>query len=201
MITTKDEEFKKFGFKIECNPNEILEYLEKNTPFPKTGNIYVANDDNFLKLKIVQDLGSKYFDEEFQAGYCNGNNSRLNCLEWHNCPEINVATEDIVLLLATQNEMHNYMVDSHDVSKVLIRKGEVILVYPKILHFSPCKTNKNGFKMMVILTKGTNTDLEGPSTDQLLFQNNKWLIAHKDAPQAKKGAFIGITGDNIEIEC
>ena len=201
MITTKDSEFKKFGIKIDADAKEILKFLKDKTPMPAEGNIYVPNDDDFLKLKSVIELGKTYFDEEIQAGYCNGNNSKLNCLEWHNCPEINVATEDIVLLLATQNELNNFTIDSKDVSHVLIKKGEVILIYPKVLHFSPCKTTPKGFKMMVILTKGTNTDIEGIKEDRLLFQNNKWLIAHKDAPQAKKGAFIGITGENIEVKC
>ena len=201
MITTKDDEFRKFGIKVDVDSKEILKFLKDKTPMPKEGNIYVPNDDEFLKLDIVQKLGKEFFDEEIQAGYCNGNNSKLNCLEWHNCPEINVATEDIVLLLATQNELDNFTIDFKDVSYVLIKKGEVIMIYPKVLHFSPCKTTPKGFKMMVILTKGTNTPIEGIKEDRLLFQNNKWLIAHKDAPQAKNGAFIGIKGENIEVKC
>jgi len=28
---------------------------------------------------------------------------------------------------------------------------------------------------------------------------NKWLYAHKDAPEAADGAYIGIVGENIDI--
>jgi hypothetical protein len=54
--------------------------------------------------------------------------------------------------------------------------------------------------MAIFLTKGTNLDLKTPSSDPCLWKENKWLYAHKDAPQAKLGAHIGILGTNIEIK-
>ena len=56
---------------------------------------------------------------------------------------------------------------------------------------------------MVALPKGTNT--EAPKTagktfeDRLLRANNKWLLAHPDAPEAKDGAYVGLTGENPDI--
>ena len=36
--------------------------------------------------------------------------------------------------------------------------------------------------------------------NRLLRAANKWLIAHPDAPEAKKGAFVGLDGINIDLE-
>ena len=33
----------------------------------------------------------------------------------------------------------------------------------------------------------------------LLFAADKWLIAHPDASEVKAGAYVGITGENIDI--
>ena len=35
--------------------------------------------------------------------------------------------------------------------------------------------------------------------DKRLFAKNKWLIAHPDTDEAKQGAVIGITGENVDI--
>ena len=35
--------------------------------------------------------------------------------------------------------------------------------------------------------------------DKLLWARNKWLIAHPDSSEAKQGAFVGLSGINIDI--
>jgi hypothetical protein len=55
----------------------------------------------------------------------------------------------------------------------------------------------------VILPKETNTQkpalTEKNAEDKLLRAKNKWLIAHADSDEAKNGAFVGLTGKNIDI--
>ena len=82
--------------------------------------------------------------------------------------------------------------------------GTLIEVYATTMHYAPCQASKDkGFRVLVALPEGTNTEMpqtEGKSSeDRLLFARNKWLIAHADAPEAGKGAFVGIRGENIDI--
>ena len=35
--------------------------------------------------------------------------------------------------------------------------------------------------------------------DKWLRACNKWLLAHKDAAEASDGAYVGLTGENIDI--
>ncbi|MBR0101542.1 MAG: DUF4867 family protein, partial [Treponema sp.] len=59
------------------------------------------------------------------------------------------------------------------------------------------------FHVAIVLPKDTNTakpeltvrDFE----DKLLWARNKWLLAHPDSSEAKQGAFVGLTGKNIDI--
>ena len=34
----------------------------------------------------------------------------------------------------------------------------------------------------------------------MLWARNKWLLAHPDTSEAKNGAYVGISGDNIDVE-
>jgi hypothetical protein len=58
--------------------------------------------------------------------------------------------------------------------------------------------------VLVILPQGTNTDKPSftPATpeDRMLWAKNKWLLAHPDSAEAKAGAWIGLTGPNIDLE-
>ena len=57
--------------------------------------------------------------------------------------------------------------------------------------------------MLVALPKGTNTEKPDitPLTaeDKMLWACNKWLLAHPDSNEAKAGAYVGLSGENIRI--
>jgi len=77
-------------------------------------------------------------------------------------------------------------------------------LYATTLHFAPCKVADEGYKSIIVLTKGTNLPLPVvPSPlseeDQLLWMQNKWLIAHPESAPAASGALGGITSANIQI--
>ena len=51
----------------------------------------------------------------------------------------------------------------------------------------------------------TGTSLKKPviqnttAEDALLWESNKWLLAHKDSDEAKQGAHIGLVGENWDL--
>ena len=82
--------------------------------------------------------------------------------------------------------------------------GTACELYATTLHFAPCKVSDDGYKSIIVLPYATNLPLDKlpearNDEDKLLWQQNKWLIAHPDSIPASKGACAGITGDNIEI--
>ena len=196
MLTLSDEGFKKYGKKLDIDVDEIVSYLD-NLTLPLQGNKYVASDEKFEELNAVKSIKDKYFPSTpMQGGYVIGHNILLNATEYHDSIEINVASEDVTLFLGTQDMIKDGIIDSSSLEEVYVKKNEAFMLHKQILHFSPCATSKNGFKVAVFLPKGTNTPLVKKSDDPLYFMNNKWLIAHKDSPQAQKGAYIGIKGEN-----
>ena len=108
------------------------------------------------------------------------------------------------LLLAKREEIVDHKIDSSKVKAFLCPKGTMIEVYATALHYAPCQASKDsGFQVLVGLPKGTNVGMPSftPANqeDKLMTATNKWLLAHAESSEAKNGAWIGITGENIDI--
>ena len=139
-----------------------------------------------------------------QVGYCNGTNTKLNCFEYHRDSEVDIAADDVVLLVARQQDIINGQIDSSNTEAFLCPKGTAVELYATTLHYAPCSAKKGeGFRVIIVLPKGTNEakpDITIKNDeDKLLWALNKWLVAHKDTSEAKDGAHVGITGDNVDI--
>ena len=198
-----DPAFRKYGQVLEGYDFTGLIKEMKHTPVPEDV-IYVPSVEELEALDIMKDLQNKgYGGLPVQIGYCNGHNKKLNAVEYHRNSEINVAVTDLVLLIGHQQDIepdHTY--DTSKIEAFLVPAGTGIEVYATTLHYAPCHVNEGGFQCVVVLPKGTNTDLtfqtEKTGEDSLMTAKNKWLIAHEDAKIA--GAFNGLKGENTTID-
>ena len=198
-----DPAFRKYGQVLEGYDFTGLIKEMKHTPVPEDV-IYVPSVEELEALDIMKDLQNKgYGGLPVQIGYCNGHNKKLKAVEYHRNSEINVAVTDLVLLIGHQQDIepdHTY--DTSKIEAFLVPAGTGIEVYATTLHYAPCHVNEGGFQCVVVLPKGTNTDLtfqtEKTGEDSLMTAKNKWLIAHEDAKIA--GAFNGLKGENITID-
>ncbi|MDR1370896.1 MAG: DUF4867 family protein [Dysgonamonadaceae bacterium] len=185
--------------------SSLLDYMERETTIPDKGNIYKASVSELEQLEIKEKFEKGFYGEmPIQIGYCNGQNSTLNGLEYHIGSEIDIAVTDMVLLLGRLQDVVNGHFNSEAVDIFFVPKGTALQLYETTLHFSPCKVSPEGFKCIVILQKGTNEPLENDRSmygDKFLFARNKWLLAHPEwKPLMEKGAWPGIRGGNIEIK-
>lgn len=199
--------FKKYGKVIEnYDFDGLINYLNENTEIPSQGNLYIAHDEEMTKYVDMELISSNiYGGMDIQVGYCNGKNSTLNGLEYHKGSEVNVFATDGVLLLGLTTDIENNNFNVDDVEAFFVKEGSAIELYQTTMHFAPCKVDDEGFKVVVILPKGTNKPLGfKPSIkeeeDQLLFMKNKWLIAHPErTPLIENGAYGGIIGENLQV--
>ena len=198
-----DPAFRKYGQVLEGYDFTGLIKEMKHTPVPEDV-IYVPSVEELEALDVMKDLQNKgYGGLPVQIGYCNGHNKKLNAVEYHRNSEINVAVTDLVLLIGHQQDIepdHTY--DTSRIEAFLVPAGTGIEVYATTLHYAPCHVNEGGFQCVVVLPKGTNTDLTFQTgktgEDSLMTAKNKWLIAHEDAKI--EGAFNGLKGENITID-
>lgn len=201
-----DPAFKRYGQVVEGlhdTVSELLEALQK-TPLPE-GTGYVPEEPLLQELPAAVEISEHcYGGMPVQLGWCNGHNTRLNCLEYHRDSEFNLGTEDFILLLAKQEEISEGTLDTSLVRAFRVPAGTLVEVYATTLHYAPCHVDADkGFRVLVALPKGTNTEKPDitPLTaeDKMLWACNKWLLAHPDSNEAKAGAYVGLSGENIRI--
>lgn len=182
----------------------LLEALEKYTPLPEATD-YVASQPELEALPIAAQLASNaYGGMPIQLGWCNGHNTKLNCLEYHRDSEINCGTEDFILLVAREDDIVNGVLDTDRVRAFRAPRGVMVEVYATTLHYAPCHTDPaRGFRVLVALPAGTNTakpDIAPKAgEDAWLWACNKWLLAHPDSAEAAQGAAAVLDGENIDI--
>lgn len=203
--------FEKYGKVLTgYDVTDLLKKLDETTKKPEGAVIYEPGDAGLEALPIAKEFSTNaYGGMPIQIGYCNGNNTKLNCLEWHIGSELNIPSNDIVLLLAPLQSVKNGKLNTSAVEAFYVPKGTIVQVYETTLHYAPCnavkggEVSKEGFRVIIVLPKDTNTEKpkldEKNINDKFLWARNKWLIAHPDTTEAKAGAFVGLQGVNIDI--
>lgn len=207
IYSVSDPEFKSYGrivSGLDAAKQEILDTLA-NTPLPDATD-YVAEDASLQQLPAAVEVSEHLFGGmPCQLGWCNGHNTKLNCLEYHRDSEFNLGTEDFILLLAKLDEVTEGKLDTAKVKAFHVPAGVLVEVYATTLHYAPCHTDAaKGFRVLVALPKGTNTAIPADfkadgGDDARLWACNKWLLAHPDSAEAAQGAYLGLTGENIDL--
>ena len=87
--------------------------------------------------------------------------------------------------------MENGVLDTAKVRAFRVPAGVLVEVYATTLHYAPCHADPaKGFRVMVALPAGTNTDYRPGARpnplDRQLWARNKWLIAHADSDEAAR---------------
>ena len=202
IIDVRSDEFREYGEVLEgIDVSELLQVLDTESPCPDDGTVYVPSVPELEKLSVYSVISDHvYGGMPVEIGYCNGTNYKLNCLEWHRGSEVNVSSSSFVLLLAKIDEIIGGKLDTANVKAFRVPAGVPVIVYETTLHYAPCGV----FKCLVVLPKGTNEakpEIKAETwEDGLLFAANKWLLAHPDTSEAASGAYVGITGRNIDLK-
>ena len=201
-----DEAFGTYGRIVTgYDTKELLKVLVDTTPAPADAVVYVPSDANLEATPAMKDFTLNcYGGMPIQIGYCNGTNTKLNCLEYHRDSELNIGSTDFILLLAKADDIVDGKLDTSKVMAFKAEKGQVVEVYETSLHYAPCSAKKGeGFKVVIALPKGTNGAVPALTAfneeDKWMTACNKWLLAHEESSEAKSGAYVGLTGVNPDI--
>ncbi len=205
IYSVRDPAFAPYGKVLEgYDTAGLLKTLDEVTPLPE-GVEYVPSQSELEALPIAAQISDNaYGGMPVQLGWCNGHNTKLNCLEYHRDSELNCGAADFILLVAKEDEMADGQLDTAKVKAFLAPAGVMVEVYATTLHYAPCSAKVGaGFKVLIALPRGTNgpkpeiTPLNGE--DKTLWACNKWLLAHPESSEATQGAHVGLQGVNIDI--
>lgn len=203
ILSVNDARFKKYGRVLTgYDFTELMEAM-KAAPLPENV-IYEPSIAELEKLAVAKEFSVKGYGElPVQVGYCNGNNYLLNAVEYHRSSEFNIAVTDAILILGMQQDIEDdFTYETSKMEAFLIPAGTGVEIYATTLHYAPCNVDETGFKVVVVLPKGTNYPLESSHADgedALLAATNKWLIGHAEGG-LDEGSFIGLKGENLSVK-
>ena len=198
-----DTRFRKYGKVIRNIDFSALTEAMKKTPVP-SDVVYEPSIAELEALPVAKEIEKVFYGElPIQIGYCNGHNVLLNAVEYHRSSEINLVATDAVLILGSEADVtDDFTYETSKMEAFRIPAGTAVEVYATTLHYAPCHVNESGFQCVVVLPRGTNTEIDFPmpkdGEDGLMTAKNKWLIAHEDAKI--EGAFNGLKGENITLD-
>ena len=200
IYSVTDERFGKYGKVVEGIDFSGLVKAMEETPCPDDV-VYVPGDEKLEALPVMKELTEITYGElPIQIGYCNGHNCMLNALEYHRSSEVNVAATDAVLMLGSQQDItKDFTYDTSKVEAFLVPAGVAVEVYATTLHYAPCGVDGAGFKVAIVLPKGTNLDLDREhkgGEDGHLTAKNKWLLGHPEGG-LPEGSPMGLIGKNL----
>ncbi|QQO09508.1 DUF4867 family protein [Breznakiella homolactica] len=209
ILPLDDPAFAAYGRILDgLRAEELLELADRTTSVNPEGNVYVPGVPEFEALACVRNFVPVFGGMPVQVGYCNGPNRTMNGLEYHKTPELCAAVTESVLFLCPYTALRNFdTCDTSAASVFYIPRGAVFVLDPLVLHLSPCAARREGFKMIIVLPRGTNLPLEdgisaaaspeGDPESRLLFKFNKWMIAHPERTQlTSQGVHPGLLGEN-----
>ena len=198
-----DPAFKAYGRVITGYDFSGLLKAMEQTPLPEDV-IYIPSLPEMEALPAAKELENGIYGQmPIQIGCCNGHNKKLNAVEYHRDSEVDIAVDDLILILGKQQDIeedHTY--DTSRMEAFLVPAGTAVEVYATTLHYAPCHVKNEGFRCVIVLPRDTNLDMEPVEVkdpeDRLLFARNKWLIGHAEGG-LPEGAFIGLKGENLSV--
>lgn len=198
-----DPAFKAYGRVITGYDFSGLLKAMEQTPLPEDV-IYIPSLPEMEVLPAAKELENGIYGQmPIQIGCCNGHNKKLNAVEYHRDSEVDIAVDDLILILGKQQDIeedHTY--DTSRMEAFLVPAGTAVEVYATTLHYAPCHVKDEGFRCVIVLPRDTNLDMEPVEVkdpeDRLLFARNKWLIGHAQGG-LPEGAFIGLKGENLSV--
>ena len=198
-----DPAFKAYGRIITGYDFSGLLKAMEQTPLPEDV-IYIPSLPEMEALPAAKELENGIYGQmPIQIGCCNGHNKKLNAVEYHRDSEVDIAVDDLILILGKQQDIeedHTY--DTSRMEAFLVPAGTAVEVYATTLHYAPCHVKDEGFRCVIVLPRDTNLDMDPVEVkdpeDRLLFARNKWLIGHAQGG-LPEGAFIGLKGENLSV--
>lgn len=201
-------EFERFGKVVPNVDTDTVTKLLEQLPCPENAVTYVPSEPVLETPELMADMQDRVFGGlPIQIGYCSGHSRTLNALEYHRNCEINIVGTDTLFMLAPMSAIKDGIADTQAVETFFCPKGTAVQFYETTLHYAPSHvTEKDGFRVAVVLPRGTNTakpahiDAKGDAEPGYLTANNKWLLAHKDSPEGRGHISTGmLVGENVTL--
>ena len=205
ILDVTSSEFKVYGNVLEgYNITGIKEYAEKNIAIPEEGNIYSPTNNGLEAFKVIKEIQADvYAGLPVEAGECAGNNTSFSAYEYHQGSEVNIVLTDVLMVLGKREQAIDGVFNAQEDAKIFyVPAGTIIEMYSATLHYSPCIVDESGFKVIVILIKGSNEPFEDDfeTKNKQIVKTNKFQLVHETrTDKIADGIKVGLVGELITL--
>lgn len=207
ILTLDDPSFNEFGVvyhQYDADFASIETEMDK-VQMPSVGMQYVGSNKGLEAIPAIQAMSNDIFaGMPTQAGQTIGHANSFSAIEFHQCSELNVMMDDVIMVLGRrQNLEKTGSFNPNTEGKIYyMPKGTVVEIYNDTLHYAPIEVTKAGFKVIVILITGTNDELPDNfvTTNKRVVKKGKFQVVHESrTDKIAAGAVVGVTGKLIEL--
>lgn len=194
--------FRKYGMIVTgCDFEDMIKYMEERTPIPEEGCVHVSSIKSMGKYECTRHIQDNYFGEiPIQIGYCNGINSKLNCLTYHKSNTILLAVTDMVIFVGRVQDIYDSQYEVSKAEAYFVPEGVAIELYSCTLYSLPCRIEPSGFKCLKIGLKGTGAAAKNVDISDGPIKKNEWILAHPSYSIDMDGIKLNnLLGENVEI--
>ncbi|WP_412989811.1 DUF4867 family protein [Pediococcus siamensis] len=206
IYDVNSEAFADFGLVYkQYDLSKVTAYMDSHIEIPTDHNDYVPDDETLEKDATIQQIAADvYAGMPISAGPCVGQSTSFSAIEFHQGSEVNIAFTDVVMVLGKRRDIHDYEYDAETHAKLFfVPAGTVFEMYSDTLHYSPCKVDESGFKVIVMVLQGTNQPLPAgfKATNKMIVKQNKFQMAHASrTDKIAQGILPGVKGKLIDIK-
>lgn len=203
--TIDDESFKKYGdIKTGYDISKLSSFFDTEISIPETGNKYVTSNHKIESFSVIKELSNDIYPAmQTQAGQCVGHSIDFSALEYHQGSETNIFFTDTIMVLSKRSQMRSGSINISELGEIyFIPKGSIIEFFSDTLHYAPIQVTNSGFKIVVLVLKGTNEPLPSDfhSNNKMIVKVNKFQVVHKSrTDKITQGAVVGVTGDLLRF--
>lgn len=208
ILTLDDPKFAQYGV-VYHQYDQYLPTITKTmdlVEIPATGSGYVPSFKQLEALPEIQKMSRDvYAGMPTQAGQTVGHVDSFSAIEYHTCSELNIMLNDVIMVLGKRQTLDQTgeFNPNNDGDIFFVPKNTVIELYNSTLHYAPIEVTKGGFKVIVILEKGTNEDLPKGfvTSNKRIVKQGKFQVVHQSrTDKIAAGAVVGVTGKLITLK-
>lgn len=206
ILDVTDSAFTEYGVIHHREDLHEVDEIMSKYPVPEEGMKYIASIPELEKCRAIMGIRRDIFGEiPIDAGVTLGHADDFTAFEYHQCSEVNIMMDDVVIVLGKRQTLETYgSIDPNREAKMFyVPKNTVIELYNDTLHYAPIQVTKDGYKVIVIVIHGTNAVLPKgmKSLNPRVVKKGKFQVVHpcrKD--KIAQGYKVGLTGDVIKTK-
>lgn len=203
ILDASDPSFAEFGVKYDYPLDEIESVMSK-VAMPVEGSSYLQKIPELEATATIKAIGRDVFaGMPIDAGATIGHSDNFSAFEYHQCSELNIMLDDVLMVLAKRQvlDQKGEINPQEDGKLFYVPKGSIIELYNTTLHYAPIQITKAGYKVIVVVLHGTNSPLpEGFKSDNpRVVKQGKFQVVHpvrKD--KIAQGYQVALSGDLLE---